>query len=651
MASTNDESDLYEFSDMATEDLDHIGHEANMHAESTTTNSSTTDSSSTSTKRVRGVSDVDLWAQARKPYDSETSHDKHGHRIFYCSRCSWKGTTLARVRSHLKGHNITVMPAQPSLKKVAIQGALQNSFARQSARQEGRSLDQEKHLLAALNKDVYNEALVKLITVRNLPHTIVEWPEFYSLIYSINYMALATLVQSRQTIPHLIEASFHLHQVAVKAIITAALTLIHFSIDVWSSPGQKSYLAVIAHFIDSNQIRRNALIALRLLHAGHTGEAMADIVQQVFKEYELGDRIGWFTLDNVPSNDVMLRALARIHTQIHPVKSRLRCNGHIINLSIQDFLFRKGRVAAAEAGRQIAAAEHEHQIEEFQAEHQREFATLSERERTGTIDHAIAANHWRTLGVLGKLHNLVIYILSSDIRVRAFREQAGRLIPRDNSTRWNSWFMMLDVALRLRGHINNFIDSEMDKLADRGASSLRLDYLSPNEWQELQDVHAFLQPFAEVTKKTEGHSPTLDEVLTSMDFLISHFKNAKRTYSQDPMMMERLINGWYKFDKYYKLTDKAPVYATAILLHPGLRERYLYRYWSHQSSFIKPAIDAARDLWLTFKPAAASQQVEVELTPYERWQQEVYLQEEGAEGDEFDRFIKVIAYTLLVYNC
>jgi hypothetical protein len=42
------------------------------------------------------------------------------------------------------------------------------------------------------------------------------------------------------------------------------------------------------------------------------------------------------------------------------------------------------------------------------------------------------------IGVMGKLHNLVIHIRASAGRTREFVTSAGWRIPLDNRTRWNS---------------------------------------------------------------------------------------------------------------------------------------------------------------------------------------------------------------------
>jgi len=58
---------------------------------------------------------------------------------------------------------------------------------------------------------------------------------------------------------------------------------------------------------------------------------------------------------------------------------------------------------------------------------------------------------------------------------------------------------------------------------------------------------------------------------------------------------------WFAFDKYYKLTDKTPAYAAALLLNPMLRKTYLDDYWQpleeRDPGTIDWAIKAAWSLW------------------------------------------------------
>ena len=74
-------------------------------------------------------------------------------------------------------------------------------------------------------------------------------------------------------------------------------------------------------------------------------------------------------------------------------------------------------------------------------------------------------NVWRRKGPLGKLHNINKWIFSSDLRLYQFLTFSNRRIPRDNSTRWNSWQREISVALNpeIRGAIYSFIQNYSDK--------------------------------------------------------------------------------------------------------------------------------------------------------------------------------------------
>jgi hypothetical protein len=44
-------------------------------------------------------------------------------------------------------------------------------------------------LANAINIPAFEEALARLLAVRNIAHTFIEYPEFHAVILSYNYMA------------------------------------------------------------------------------------------------------------------------------------------------------------------------------------------------------------------------------------------------------------------------------------------------------------------------------------------------------------------------------------------------------------------------------------------------------------------------------
>jgi hypothetical protein len=142
-----------------------------------------------------------------------------------------------------------------------------------------------------------------------------------------------------------------------------------------------------------------------------------------------------------------------------------------------------------------------------------------EQEAKGEIENEEEKRStFRIMGSLGKLHNIVSHIRGSAGRTKEFKELAGRMIPLDNQTRWNSWYQMLLVADEKAAAIDTYSKNHL--------TTLQADYLSPSDWQQIQAIKSFLQPFHRATLETQGDRATIDRVLFTMDILIQYFENS-----------------------------------------------------------------------------------------------------------------------------
>jgi hypothetical protein len=99
------------------------------------------------------------------------------------------------------------------------------------------------------------------------------------------------------------------------------------------------------------------------------------------------EKLGYFILDNATNNDTTLAELAR-SMNFQPKERRLRYIGHILNLIAEQYLF--GQDASS-----------------FETDYQ---AAGNPRRR----------QLWRQRGELGKLHNLVQYVLALGKRSKLF---------------------------------------------------------------------------------------------------------------------------------------------------------------------------------------------------------------------------------------
>jgi hypothetical protein len=105
------------------------------------------------------------------------------------------------------------------------------------------------------------------------------------------------------------------------------------------------------------------------------------------------------------------------------------------------------------------------------------------------------------MGVMGKIHNIVIHIRASPNRTNAFEAMAGMLIPLDNRTRWNSWFRMLNTTLDTR--VLNALRNYTEKYISEGTIDKR-DELLPSNITLCRTIEQFLSIFESATLFLEG---------------------------------------------------------------------------------------------------------------------------------------------------
>ena len=143
--------------------------------------------------------------------------------------------------------------------------------------------------------------------------------------------------------------------------------------------------------------------------------------------------------------------------------------------------------------------------------------SYDELKKSGDLKEEIKQK-FQLLESLDKLHNIIVNIRSSAGHIAEFLKLAGRMIPLDNCTRWNSWYLLLIVADKHASFIDMYVKSYFDELSK--------DYLNPIDWKKLRTIMTFLQPFHRATLETQGHSATLEKVLFTMDVLVQYFKKS-----------------------------------------------------------------------------------------------------------------------------
>jgi hypothetical protein len=126
---------------------------------------------------------------------------------------------------------------------------------------------------------------------------------------------------------------------------------------------------------------------------------------------------------------------------------------------------------------------------------------------------------WSGITPLRKLHNIAVLLRTSVLLYQSWIRAIGVALGIDNVTRWNSWFNVIDVALRHRSAIVIWLMENIQHLGDND--------LDKNDWDLLQKTHEFLQPFKQGTLLTEKNLSTLSDAMEVLDILLIHCRKTR----------------------------------------------------------------------------------------------------------------------------
>ncbi|KAG7402930.1 Zinc finger BED domain-containing protein RICESLEEPER 2 [Fusarium oxysporum f. sp. rapae] len=500
-----------------------------------------------------------------------------GQIIWRCKYCKGKPAEYlenggtAHIYKHLKSHT-TLDILTPNVERAAkTRNHLEEAFSRMS--QNTNPLKRRRHddETTDLDADKFEQLYVEWIADCGIELRMPTRESFRALLKFLNPGVLLILPTSHQTIREWVR-TFETQKRRIRQVLQSAISKIHFTVDIWSSPNKLRILGIVAHFIDSNGELVSYCVALREVHGRHSGENQAHIVMIVVEDYGVATHIGYFVSDNADSNDTLMNSLQKLlnerHNIIYDAKHhRLRCNGHTINLAAHAFMFPKTAPDEAPTKNQVKKD------------------TTSDYIKPSDADIL----KWRKAGPLGKLHNIVVFIRCSPQRIQRFKEISEKKgLLRDNDTRWNSKYYMIERAIELADQIDYYCSKEKD---------LKLDSLSQQDWAELKKICNFLKSFTDATKAAEGHAHAIDRTLPIMVFLLSKFEAARIEYADDAFMAPCIDAGWAKLDAYYTLTERSSAYVGAIVLSPHRKWHYFDTAWEEHPEWIESNKTAVEDLW------------------------------------------------------
>jgi len=233
-------------------------------------------------------------------------------------------------------------------------------------------------LIKRFDKTVFQQKLVKWIVNANHSFSTAEDKDLQDLFVYLNPSVEVTQANiTDTTVREIAEREFNNNKDKVKEALRKSPGQIHIQYDGWKSGNRHALYGITCVFRDSNNRPQKLVLGLPELTERHTGENIAAQIIEIIEEFEIGDKLGYFTLDNASNNKTSMEELG-LEFQFDSEKRWVRCIGHVINIIVKHMLFGKNPDAFEK--------------EVFEGVH------------TAAKEHEI----WRKRGPVGKWHNFAV---------------------------------------------------------------------------------------------------------------------------------------------------------------------------------------------------------------------------------------------------
>ncbi|EWZ27879.1 hypothetical protein FOZG_18414 [Fusarium oxysporum Fo47] len=474
---------------------------------------------------------------------------------------NYKG--LQNAKGHLfKDHNGIVDPSgkRQALKSTVATPARSVATLLRLDPEVPRDQEITNLLIKRFNKAAFQQMIVNRIVNTNRSFTTAKDPDLRAIFEYLN--------------PSVSITEAHISDVASPGQI-------HIQFDGWRSGNRHALYGVTCIFRNLDNRPQKCVLGLPELLDRHTGENIAEQILNIVREFQIGDKLGCFTLDNASNNKTTMEELDR-ELGFAWKKRWVRCIGHVINRVVKHMLFGQDPDAFEQQiydGQFTAAREHE---------------------------------QWRKGGLVGKWHNFAVEVNRSGIwtntlkKVQQVESQLSNDpaiqnhgpvgVVLDNATRWLSQLAMVDRTLVLQLFYDPFIQralSEWNKANLTRSGSVRKgarmpfflkdeNRISSSDWRVLQALRDILLDFQLVVKALEG------------DGLGKHQKQGQEDEVEPP------LSGWIKLYEYYQYLNDSPVIYGAAALHPAYRWALFEDLWGDDAkrrTWIIKAKAIIQDLW------------------------------------------------------
>jgi hypothetical protein len=165
-------------------------------------------------------------------------------------------------------------------------------------------------LLESFDVDSLRADILAWTVYDNIPFDKVESLHFRKILSRIHPFVDKSVIPTSRTTLRWLLRELLLHKEDIWKVLKQAISQIHLSFDLWTSPARKAMNGITAHFVDKKGHCRTVLLALTEMDDRHSGKNIAANTLLVIKDFSFKGNVGYFVLDNAYSNDTAVDELA-----------------------------------------------------------------------------------------------------------------------------------------------------------------------------------------------------------------------------------------------------------------------------------------------------------------------------------------------------
>jgi hypothetical protein len=176
-----------------------------------------------------------------RDFSPEKAKPRTLYVCLYCRTRPWKDGYKGNARRHIRNNHpyLVGLSSQQSQSQQSLDTYITSS-----------TTPSEAALRNASNRQAYTDAIIGLITRRRVAFSMVEWDKLKDFALACNPAIEDSLITSRRTVMRYISANYELYADKLARSLQSAVSMIHFSSDLWTSPHRHGMLAVCGQWVD-----------------------------------------------------------------------------------------------------------------------------------------------------------------------------------------------------------------------------------------------------------------------------------------------------------------------------------------------------------------------------------------------------------------